>query len=111
MYMAKTKISFDIDKTDYEKIKLVVKATHLTQGDFLRRIVHNALKEFDDKVMTVYVIENQSLTRKVIDKSEYTIEVDESAENKDLMKDFSFIKSGFLVKNGVRTRFYSKVMI
>ena len=109
--MAKTKISFDIEKTDFEKIKLVVKATHLTQGDFLRKIVRNALKEFDDEIMTVYVIENQSLSRKVIDKSEYTIEVDESVENKDLMEDFSFIKSGFLVKNGVRTRFYSKVMI
>lgn len=109
--MAKAKISFDIDKQDFEKLKLVVKSTHLTQGDFLRRIVRNALKEFNDQVMTVYVIENQSLTRKVIDKSEYTIEVDESVENKELMQDFSFIKSGFLVKNGVRTRFYSKVMI
>ena len=109
--MAKTKISFDIEKTDFEKIKLVVKSTHLTQGDYLRKIVRNALTEFDDKIMTVYVIENQSLSRKVINKSDYTIEVDESAENKELMQDFSFIKSGFLVKNGVRTRFYSKVMI
>ena len=109
--MSKAKISFDIDKQDFEKLKLVVKSTHLTQGDFLRRIVRNALKEFDDQIMTVYVIENQSLTRKVIDKSEYTIEVDESMENKELMQDFSFIKSGFLVKNGVKTRFYSKVMV
>ena len=74
-------------------------------------MLESVVKEFDDKIMTVYVIENQSLSRKVIDKSEYTIEVDESVENKDLMEDFSFIKSGFLVKNGVRTRFYSKVMI
>ena len=109
--MAKTKISFDIDKNDFEKIKLLVKSSILTQGDFLRKAIKNALEEFDGKLMTVYTVENGSLNRKVIDRSDYDIEVDESTIDKELLEDFSFVKSGYLVRNGVRTKFYSKVHI
>lgn len=107
--MAKTKISFDIEKNDFEKIKLLVKSSNLTQGDFLRKAIQNALKEFDGKFMTVYTVEHGSLNRKVIDRSEYDIEVDESEIDKELLEDFSFVKSGYLIRNGVRIKFYSKV--
>ena len=107
--MAKSKISFDIDKNDFEKIKLLVKSSNLTQGDFLRKAIKNALKEFDEKIITVYTVENGSLNRKVINRSEYDIEVDESEIDKELLEDFAFVKSGYLFRNGVRVKFYSKV--
>lgn len=109
--MAKRKISFDISLQDFEKIKTLVQSSYLVQGDFLRQAVHHALEEFNDAILTVYIIENNTLTRKVIAKSEYTIELDESSLSKELIEDFSFIKSGFLIRNGVKTRFYTKTNI
>lgn len=109
--MAKTKISFDIDKNDFDKLKVLVDNSHITRGDFLRQVVGDALKYYDDKIMTVYLVENGSLSRKVIHKSDYTIEIDDSLETKELMEDFFFVKSGFLIKDGVKMRFYSKIDI
>ena len=107
--MGKTKVSFDIEKKDLEAIKEITKTYGMTQGDFFRKITKQGLEEFSDRVLRVYVLEDNALIRKSIDRAEYIIEMDISPVTKELIEDFNFVTSGFLIKNGVKTRFYSKV--
>jgi hypothetical protein len=105
------KISFDIDERVFENLKLVLKKSHIGQGEFLRKAVDNILEAYNKDFMDVYVIEDGLLVRKTIDIDEYGIEIDDSALSQDLKRDFEFIRSGFLIKNGGKTRFYSKMML
>ncbi|MDQ7067968.1 MAG: hypothetical protein Q9M40_08340, partial [Sulfurimonas sp.] len=107
--MGKTKVSFDIERRDFESIKAVLEAYHMTQGEFFRQMVKEHLKNFDERIMNVYIIENATLVRKSIDKADYTIEIDSTPPTKELLEDFNFITSGYLIRNGVKERFYSKV--
>ena len=109
--MAKKKISFDIDVHDFEKLKLIVGSSNFTQGDFLREAVKESIAKYDVNFLIVYIIENNMLTRKIIDRNKYIIEVDDTIHTRELIDDFNFINSGFLIKDGVKTRFYSKIMV
>jgi len=109
--MAKTKVSFDIDKKDLDSVKEIVKIHGITQGEFLRQIVKQGLEEFDNILLNVYVLEDNALVRKSITRSEYVIEMDSSSIAKELVEDFNFLTTGFLIKDGVKTRFYSKVRL
>ncbi|RLA83495.1 MAG: hypothetical protein DRG78_04175 [Epsilonproteobacteria bacterium] len=105
------KISFDIDERVFENLKIVLKKSNIGQGEFLRKAVDSALEAYNKDFMDVYVIEDGLLVRKTIDIDEYGIEIDDSALSQDLKRDFEFIRSGFLIKNGAKTRFYSKMML
>jgi len=85
--------------------------SNVKQGEFLRKAVDSVLEAYNKDFMNVYVIEDGLLVRKTIDIGEYGIGIDDSALTQDLKKDFEFIRSGFLIKNGKRTRFYSKMML
>lgn len=106
--MSKRKISFDIETEDFDKIKALVKSSFVVQGDFLREAVKHSLKKFDNEILTAYIIENNALKKVNLIKDECTILSDDSPISKDLTEDFSFVHSGFLVQDGVKTRFYSK---
>ena len=105
------KISFDIDERVFENLKIVLKKSDIGQGEFLRKAVDSVLEAYNKDFMDVYVIEDGLLVRKTIDIDAYEIEIDDSALSQDLKRDFDFIRSGFLVKNGAKTRFYSKMML
>ena len=105
------KISFDIDERVFENLKIVLKKSSIGQGEFLREAVDSVLAAYNKDFMDVYVIEDSLLVRKTIDIDEYGIEIDDSALTQDLKRDFEFIRSGFLIKNSAKTRFYSKMML
>lgn len=105
------KISFDIDERVFENLKIVLKKSNIGQGEFLRKAVDSVLEAYNKDFMDVYVIEDGLLVRKTIDIDAYEIEIDDSALSQDLKRDFDFIRSGFLIKNGAKTRFYSKMML
>ena len=109
--MAKKKISFDIETKDFERLKIIINKHHIAQSDFLRMATIEAMNNYQDGIISVYVVENDMLVYKTIDIGEYKIEIDNSFLTKQLTDDFEFITSGFLFKDSRKIRFYSKYYI
>ena len=106
--MAKKKISFDIEIDEFEKLKLLVQRHNLGQGTFLRTALNDYMTKYDEDIIKLYVLENDTLIYKTINKSDYLIEVDNSCLTKEIVNDFDFVQSGFLIKEDKKMRFYSK---
>lgn len=104
----KKKISFDIETKEFDRLKAVINKHNIQQGDFLRNAVSKELDNFNSDLISVYVVESNMLNYKTFDKANYIVEMDNSFLTKQLTDDFAFVTSGFLIKNGVKTRFYSK---
>ncbi len=110
--MVKKKISFDIDTDDFEKIKTIVKKHKIGQGDFLRQAVKEFIKRYDNNIVKLYIVDNVGVLKKTaIDLDNYKIEKDESCLSKDIISDFGFIESGYLIRDNERIRFYSRMKL
>ena len=74
--MAKRKISFDIEEEQFEKIKLIVKEENIGQGEFLREIVEEAIKDYkSEDYITIYILIDNNISKFTIDKKQYRISI------------------------------------
>ncbi len=106
--MAKKKLSFDIDTDVYEKMKVLLEKYNVRQGDFLREAVEKYIEEYEGDIVTLYIVDDGTLTKKAFDIKDYEIEVDNSCLTKDIIDDCGFIQSGYLTKNNQKIRFYAR---
>jgi len=108
----KKKVSFDIDVDLLKKIDKYVKEKDIKKSDFFRSAVEEYFEKINKDLAIVYIINNDELQKKVIDKSKYKIIKDEDVCSSEL-KDLEFVEKGYIVNNdtGEKLRYYSKKTI
>ena len=77
--MKKRKVSFDIEEDSYERVKELCEARDLKMGQFFRSAT-DLLYEREKKFMTVYLILDGKIEKKIIDTHQYVIEVYPASE-------------------------------